>query len=328
MSYEDLGPGPDINDIDESQLNFGNDPAQEAKAEAPEPSQEELEKEVAKANGEEPPEEDKPAGEEDGEPARDEKGRFTGKEEARIPKSRFDEAVGKEREARTAAEQRAAELERRLQEQAKQAEASQNSEQMEAQIEELEAKYQELLLDGNIKESSAVMKQIRHMERQIATAEAEQRAATRTAQTLEAERLEASIARLEADHPELNAESESYDADLVALVITKQRQLIADGMSPSKAMEKAGQEVAKRFLTPQEAPESPKGLAKANEGRQKQAVAKALATQNAQPASMKEVGFDSDSRGDKGLPDVSKMSADEFAALPKATQARLMGNLV
>lgn len=326
MNYEDLGPGPDINDIDESQLNFGNDPAQEAKVEAPVPSQEELEKKVAKANGEAPPEEEEPAGEEDGEPARDEKGRFTGK--GVIPIDRHKATLDKEREARTAAEQRAAELERRLQEQAKQAEASQNSEQMEARIEELEAKYQELLLDGNIKESSAVMKQIRHMERQIATAEAEQRAATRTAQTLEAERLEASIARLEADHPELNAESESYDADLVALVITKQRQLIADGMSPSKAMEKAGQEVAKRFLTPQQAAESLKGLAKANEGRQKQAVAKALATQNAQPASMKEVGFDSDSRGDNGLPDVSKMSADEFAALPKATQDRLMGNLV
>lgn len=93
-------------------------------------------------------------------------------------------------------------------------------------------------------------------------------------------------------------------------------------------MIKAGEEVAKRFLT-KAASEDAKGLAKAAENdRQKQAVGKALDAQRAQPASMKEAGMDSDTRGEKGLPDVTKMSADDFAALPEATQARLLGNLV
>ena len=202
------------------------------------------------------------------------------------------------------------------------------TEEIEAQIEGLEEKYQELLLDGDTKEAGKIMRQIRHMERQIATAEAEARATQTTAQALEGERMELAIARLEADHPEFNTASENYDPDLVALVLAKQKAYVSNGDSPSRAMLKAGEEVAKRFLMKTEA-EDTKGLAKgAQNDRQKQAVAKALDAQKAQPASMKDVGMDSDTRGEKGLPDVTSMTADEFAALPQATQDRLMGNLV
>ena len=69
-----------------------------------EPVVEEVAEEEAVEEAVETPEKDKAE-----EPARDEKGRFAG-----IPKARFDEAVGKEREAREAAERRAAELERRV----------------------------------------------------------------------------------------------------------------------------------------------------------------------------------------------------------------------
>ena len=334
MDYDNLGSAPDIDSIDESALDFGNAPAAEPKAPAAaEPSQEELQKELDEANGKAAKEAEKNESSEkeeksEEEPPRDEKGRFTEKE-ARIPKSRFDEAVGKEREAREAAERRAAELERRLQETASQKEQAQQTEQLEAEIDKLEEKYQELLLDGNTKEASQVMRQIRHMERQIATAEAEARATQRTAQTLEAERLEVSIARLEADYPEFNAESESYDPDLVSLVLAKQKALISNGVSPSKAMAQAGEEVAKRFIAREEAKDDAKGLAKATQNdRQKQAVEKALAAQKSQPASMKDAGLDSDARGEKGLPDVSSMTADEFDALPEATKARLLGNVI
>lgn len=328
-NIENLGPGPDIDNLDTSTMDFGDaTEAVEKTVEAP--SQKELEKEVNEANGKtaeptEAPEADDNEPERD-DPERDEKGRFTGK--GVIPVERHKATLDKEREAREAAERRAAELEQRLQQQQAQQENVARTEEIETQIEGLEEKYQELLLDGNTKEAGQIMRQIRHMERQIATAEAEARATQTTAQALESERIELAIARLEADHPEFNTASESYDPDLVALVLAKQKAYIANGDSPSKAMVKAGEEVAKRFLSKAEADDA-KGLAKATQNdRQKQAVAKALDAQKAQPANMKDVGMDSDSRGEKGLPDVASMTADEFAALPQATQDRLMGNLV
>lgn len=330
MSFENLGPGPDIASIDIDKMDFGTDPSAVDPEPEDDPTPETLEKEFKEANPEpEAKPEEAEKKEEPEEQPRDEKGRFSEKE-PRIPKSRFDEQVNKEREAREAAERRAAELERRLNETQSQKEAQAQIEQIETKVEELETKYQELLLDGNTKDAAAIMKQIRLAERQIATAEAEARASVATARALEADRLDASVARLEADHPEFNPDSESYDADLVALVLSKQRDLIASGMTPSVALEKAGRSVADRFLKKKEAePEEKKGLGTVkNDDRTKEAVAKALATQKAQPASMKEVGYDSDKSGAAGLPDVSKLTADEFAALPKATQDRLLGNVV
>lgn len=323
-NIENLGPGPDIDNIDTSDMDFGDD-TEVVEKQVEEPSQKELEKEVDEANGkaEDSAEINEP---ERDEPERDEKGRFTGK--GVIPVERHKATLDKEREAREAAERRAAELEQRLQQQQAQQENMARTEEIETQIEGLEEKYQELLLDGNTKEAGQIMRQIRHMERQIATAEAEARATQTTAQALEGERMELAIARLEADHPEFNTASENYDPDLVALVLAKQKAYVSNGDSPSRAMLKAGEEVAKRFLMKTEA-EDTKGLAKgAQNDRQKQAVAKALDAQKAQPASMKDVGMDSDTRGEKGLPDVASMTADEFAALPQATQDRLMGNLV
>ena len=329
MDLENLGSGPDINAVDVDTLDFGNAP-ESPKVDAPEPTQEELEAEVSKANGKDAktPEEEVEPGEKT-EPARDDKGRFT---EARIPKSRFDEQVGKERAAREAAERRAAELEEQLNAQTERQRAEKDRTEvvtaLDTQVTELEAKYQDLLLDGNTAEAAKVMREIRMTERQIAKMEAKEESAAVVNQALEKQRFETAVARLEADYPLLNPESESYDNDLVQMVILIQQDMVRSGTSPSNAIAIAAKRVMERMVPkPQES--DPKGLsaAKTND-RQQKAVEAALSTQKSQPASMKEVGYDSDTRGEKGLPDVSHMSADEFAALPKATQDRLMGNLV
>lgn len=329
MDMENLGPGPDIDNLDLTSLQFGNEIDAAVKDEDDEPDLETLKKEVAAANPDkaEVEEAEEPEAEKE-EPARDEKGRFAEKD-VKIPKSRFDEAVGKEREAREAAERRAADLERRLRETAQAQDTQAQVNAIETQVEELETKYQELLLDGNTKEAAAVMKQIRLAERQIATAEAEAKASQMTARAIEADRLELAIAQLEAEYPVLNPDSDSFDKLLANYVVTVQREYIGEGMSPSKALVKAANELVERFTSVMKEEPEPKGLAAAKGGdRQKAAVEKALSAQKAQPASLKESGYDSDSRGEKGLPDVAKMSADEFDALPKATQDRLMGNLV
>ena len=332
MDMENLGAAPDIENFDPSTMDRGDslvapepekaEPVVEDKIEDIFEDKAEEAEETEEVSEEEAPEEEK--GEEK---PRDEKGRF----EAKIPKSRFDEAVGKEREAREAAERRANELERQLKAGEQQAVRTQEIEEIETNISALEEKHADLLLDGNAKEAAAVMKQIRMAERQIARAEADQLADARITRTLEAQKFDTVVARLEADHPQFNPESEVYDADLVELVLTKQQSLMrSQGLSPSTAMAKAAEDVANRFLKAEESTkEDTKGLAKAAaDDRRQDQIKKNLATQKQQPASMKESGIDSDKAGKASTMDVMNMTSDEFAALPESTKAKLRGDFV
>lgn len=320
LDMDDITPGPDLDKIDLSAADRGDnlgDP--------------ELTPELTT----EP--QDNPEGEGKGEPQvepeeapRDEKGRFAVKD-AKIPKDRFDEAVGKEREAREAAERRAAELERQLQERARTQETSTKVEELEAHISALEKQHADLLLDGESEGAAALMRQIRHAERQIARAEAVAETQRHMTQTLEAERVETVIARMEADFPQFNPQSEQYDQDLVELVLTKQRSLIErEGMPPSKALERAGKDVAERFLVERQEQGERAGLGKAESqtDRKTAQVQKNLDTQKRQAPSMKDSGLDSDKAGMQGKVDVTKLTAEEFAALPESTKAKLRGDVL
>lgn len=256
------------------------------------------------------------------EPARDEKGRFAG-----IPKARFDEAVGKEREAREAAERRASELERQLAERTAEAQKNAQVEDLEAKVSEMETKHAQLLLDGEGEKAAELMRQIRHTERQIAKLELRQEAGQVTNQVLEAERFELAVAKLEADHPVLNPKSEEYDSELVEMILDKQARLVkVQGMSPSKAIEKATLDILGKIAPKTET--KTEGLAAAVSDRKSDQVKKNLEAQSRQPASMKDVGLDSDKIGEKGLPNVTQMTLEEFEALPASTKARLRGDLV
>lgn len=334
LDMDNLGAAPDIDKFDASAIDRGDsivapevkpEPVVDDKVEdifepKDEPKDEVVDepKDEPKDKVEDEPEDEKPRGKD-------------GKFEAKIPKSRFDEAVGKERDAREAAERRAAELERQLKAGEQAAVRTVEIEKVESEIAAMEEKHAELITDGKAKEAAAVMKEIRMAERQIARAEADAAANQRITQTMEKQKFDTVVARIEADNPEFNPESEHYDSDLVELVLTKQNSLIrSQGLTPSAAMDMAAKEVATRFLTKQEAKEEAKGLAKANAGedRKQEQVKKNLDTQKRQPASLKESGIDSDKLGKTSEMDVSTMTVDEINALPEATRARLRGDFV
>lgn len=254
------------------------------------------------------------------EPARDDKGRFTG-----IPKARFDEAVGKEREAREAAERRASELERQLAERAQAQVKTEQTEELETKISEMEKQHAQFLLDGEAEKAAELMRSIRHTERQIARAEAQADARTATSQILEAERFELAVAKLEADYSTLNPKSETYDPELVEMILDRQARLVQSGMPPSQAITSATDFVMKRVAR-DEAP-AQQGLAAAKvPDRKAEQVKKNLEVQAKQPPSMKDVGLDSDKLGEKAMPNVAQMTLEEFNALPAATKARLRGD--
>lgn len=263
------------------------------------------------------PEEDKAE-----EPARDEKGRFAG-----IPKARFDEAVGKEREAREAAERRAVELERQLAERAQAQVKTEQTEELETKISEMEKQHAQFLLDGEAEKAAELMRSIRHTERQIARAEAQADARTTTSQILEAERFELAVAKLEADYSTLNPKSETYDPELVEMILDRQARLVQGGMPPSQAITNATDFVMKRVAR-DEAP-AQQGLAAAKvPDRKAEQVKKNLEVQAKQPPSMKDVGLDSDKLGEKAMPNVAQMTLEEFNALPATTKARLRGDML
>ena len=112
-------------------------------------------------------------------PPRDEGGKFAKKErqadsdsEVRIPKSRFDEQVAKERDRAEAAERRAVELEARLNAQAQKTEPQADPvatkvDDLEARIEALHDKRDGFLVDGNIEKAAEVRREIRAIEKAL-----------------------------------------------------------------------------------------------------------------------------------------------------------------
>lgn len=274
--------------------------------------------------------EEEPKDEPKDEPARDATGKFAKKDhdDARIPKARFDEAMSKERAAREAAEARAAALEAQV----KQASKSEEVQKREDEIEALEAKHSKLILDGEHEAAAKVMKEIRLAERQIANMENEVKLTKATTQAVEQVRMEAAIARLESDHPALNQESEEYDQDLVDLVLAEQRRLMTEqGYTAARALTTAGDKIMRKFGAAQAAPkdaEPKKGLDAAKDSSRKaDQVAKNLDTEKRQPPNQSVAGKDSDKAGMKDtLTDVTKLTPEEFAALPAATKAKLRGD--
>lgn len=256
---------------------------------------------------------------------RDEKGRFA------IPKERFDEAVGKERVARESAERRAEEAERRLEETAANAVITQNFEQAEAEIVELEKQYTAAMLDGDGDKAALFQGQIRRATQALSEERSQQRATIVAANALESDRVDAVVARLEADNPVLNPKSELYRPKLVRAILNEQRFLISsEGLAPSAALKRAAEEAVAELPAPVAVKE---GLAEAQDdkgkGRKPEAVKRNLAAANKQPSNLKEVGMDSDKFGQNApFPKASDLTREEFDALPESTKAKMRGDFI
>ena len=349
MDIDNLGPGPDLAAVDFSKLDMGNNLPDEAPVVSPEPADEAPVEDVVEetAAAEETSEKDEEAEEEKAteaekkeDPPRDETGKFAKKDKSdtRVPKSRFDEAVAKEREAKEQAEKRAEELERQLYNRQQQSRVSEERAEkvkaLDAQVDELTKQHTKHLLDGEADKAAELMKEIRQQERTIARMEAQDEARQIADQTIEADRINLSIAKLESEHPVLNPKSEQYDDDLVQTILLWQGKSMEAGLPPSQALQAAAEKVLGKFYGAQDKADAPaeekKGLStqKVAEDRKKEAVTKAVATQKAQPASTASIGVDSDKAGEGGLPDPTKMSMEEFAALPETTRARLRGDVL
>ena len=297
---------------------------------------------------EEPPKVDEPRAED---PPRDEGGKFAKKErqadpdsEVRIPKSRFDEQVAKERDRAEVAERRAAELEARLNAKAEKTEpkvdpVAAKVDDLEARIEALHDKRDGFLVDGNIERAAEVRREIRAIEKELREVErntlrndAEQIAARRLDTQSEEQRIDTVVSDLESEFSVLRKGSDEYDPRMVNFVLVEQQRLIDElRLSPHEALSRAGKETMELFGhkpsgTKGEQEDKPETQA---DKRRVEARQKVADTMNRQPASLKDAGIDSDKAGqDKADLDVNKLSEAEFNALPADQLAKLRGDFV
>ena len=101
-------------------------------------------------------------------------------------------------------------------------------------------------------------------------------------------------------------------------------------IAPSAALLKAAEKIASKFINTSEKKEEgeTKGLGKAKgEDRKATQVDKNLDTSKRQPGSMRDSGKDSDKSGEQKI-DASRLTREEFDALPEATRKRLRGDEV
>jgi hypothetical protein len=269
-----------------------------------------------------PPADDKPADE----TPRDENGKFTSKKGV-IPVERHEQVLGKERLAREAAEQRAAELEKQI----RKVDQTESAKVLDDKIEDLEDKLESARLDGNKDKALELAREIRKLEREASAATQADVGNQARDQAREEMRLDLTIEKLEVMYPVLQDGSDTYDQDIVDLVLATQRDLIQRlRLAPSRALEEATVKVMAK-ITPTVADDKPAGLGAAKETSDRKAaqVAKNLDAAGKQPASMKDVGVDGDKLGqNKEEGDPSAMTFEEFNALPAATKAKMRGDLI
>lgn len=260
----------------------------------------------------------------------DDKGK---KKDTRIPLSRHEQILAKERERREALE---AELAKRNK-QEQQVQADKVLKEADAKLESLEEKYNKALVDGDVKEAQKLMKEIRTTEREIAEHKAETKAAAATEQAIEAIRYDNIVERLEAAYPQIVPGSESYDKAAVAEILELKEAFELKGHRPSAALQRAvkyvlGAESKKQETAVEVTPRVSEDdvAAKLKEERKAEASKKAVDASKKQPPASDKLGVDSDKLG--GTPmdakAIMKMSQSDFAKLDDETLARLRGDTV
>ena len=258
----------------------------------------------------------------------DGEGKSKRKSDARIPLSRHEKILQKERERREAAEAQLAQFQKGKEV----VKANEQLTEAENKLLELEDKHTEALADGDVDKAKALMRQIRAMDRQLAEARAEARAAEAEARAVERARYDIVLERIESTYPQLNEDHDDYDKDLAQDVIDLSATYQRRGLTPAQALQKAvkklvGAENSKQEQATEVTPRVDAAAVAAQ--RKKDAVAKTVDAAKRTPPNTSRVGKDSDSAGGSlRAEDVLKMSQDDFMKLDEAELKRLRGDEV
>ena len=246
---------------DEELAALGIDPSEVDRGD-PEEDEEELDEEE---DDEEDDESDRDDGEDDDEGDESEDDDEDEEEEEkdiRIPKSRFDEAVGKEREKVKAAEERAAWLESQINKLIE-LQANKGSEKVEqieeqaADVDDLEAEYVNKILEGEVDEAKKIRKQINQIqEKRISSLleETKKNAKEEARNLSEQEKFDIAVQKSVVEYPFLDPDHETYNEELVIDINALSKGYVQSGTSSAQALEKAVKKLAEPYKKSLEKP--------------------------------------------------------------------------
>lgn len=334
IENEDLGSPDEINSGVDSALGLPED-----SDETPDPSEQPPEKPTStEGDGEQPPEGE---GEQPPEGESEKPSEGDHKPEPRIPKSRFDQGLAKKQAQIDA-----------LQAQLDQARQSTNEDGTPQfnmpEIKDFGERGKQLfdqVLDGNTDAATnALQELLGDVARDTATAVLEQvdsRVESKARQSKAVEGYDQVVSEIEADYPFLdNSEgNDAFDADAAGEVVALRDAYMQQGQTAAEALRKAVRlasiDNGWKALSAEEEPSGGKSAEGADPGKESDAQARARAERqetavrkNTQAAQSTPPDSPPATHQDDGLPSISKLSDDEYFALPAAQRARLRGDVI
>ena len=236
-----------------------------------------------------------------------------------IPKWRFDEAQRKARERYEELERKLGTLEKQQATETKESDI----EALSGSIDTLQDQYEDHLLEGNLEKARLVRKQLTQKQNELT----EMRLAQQSQQTgraaVEQVRFDTQLAHIEARYPALNPDSADFNKDLATEVAEILAAFQARGFTASAALQKAVHYV----LRPDQSEGKDADILRSQRGHQ--ARKKAADTVRRSPPDISKAGRDSDKGGKgDGLPDIGKMSPEQFDKLSEEDRAKLRGDFL
>lgn len=242
----------------------------------------------------------------------------------RIPKSRFDEALGK-------AKQREAALLEEIEKLKGGQQASATAKavrDMRTEIDKLQDKYEDLILDGKKDEARKVRRQVEELRDELSEYQTNTKSEAARKAAIDEMSYNAQLAGYEAKYPALNPEHEDFDEDKTDEVATLLNAFVKAGQKRADALAKAVKYVLGAPPAAGKGGDDDKAKELADQ-RAAEARKKAADANKKQPPNGKDVGLDSDKGGGKGGDvDVLRLSQDKFAKLDEETKAKLRGDVI
>ena len=245
------------------------------------------------------------------------------KKRIRIPKARFDEALGKAKQREQALLD---EIEKLKGGQHASATAKAVRD-MRDEIDKLQDKYEDLILDGRKDEARKVRRHVEALRDELSEYQTNTKSEAARRAAIDEMSYNAQLAGYEAKYPALNPEHEDFDEDKTDEVAALLDAFVKSGQKRANALAKA----VKYVLGAPPSGKADDADDKAKEAAEKRAAEarkKAADANKRQPPSGKNVGLDSDKAGGGkgGDVDVLRLSQDKFAKLDEETKAKLRGD--
>jgi hypothetical protein len=238
----------------------------------------------------------------------------------RIPKHRVDEMRAKDAAAAKAREDRLLEEIQKLKAGQQTVSTQENIQKYRTEIDTLEEQYETAIANGKIDEAKAIRKRLAPLRDDLLEVQTSIKANAARSAAVEELTYNAQVTALEAAHPVLNPDHVDGDPVKIEEVADMMKAFIAVGRGRIEALNKAVQYVLGE----------PKAAAVAPENkRAAEARARAAAADKQQPASLGNVGANSDRHGkDPAVTDVIRMTHKQFDSLPEEALARLRGDIL